>query len=124
MEYFVPRTASIDLNQIDVFVRVVDSGSFTAAAASLRLPKSSVSRKLAALEESLGARLLHRTTRRLRLTEAGERYFRQARQALRELNEAAGDLANVGVEPRGNVRVSAADFEEGRFGEVIAAFVR
>jgi hypothetical protein len=57
MGNFIAPSASIDLNQIGVFVRVVDSGSFTAAAAGLRLPKSSVSRKLAALEESLGTRL-------------------------------------------------------------------
>ena len=120
----VADPASIDLNQIGVFVRVVESGSFTAAAAGLRLPKSSVSRKVAALESALGTRLLQRTTRRLRLTEAGQRYFRQARQAVVDLDEAANDLANLGLAPRGNVRISAADFDDGQLAEVIATFCR
>ena len=124
MEKLVAEPASIDLNQIGVFVRVVESGSFTAAAASLRLPKSSVSRKVAALEAALGTRLLQRTTRRLRLTEAGQRYFQQARQAVVDLDEAASELANLGLAPRGNVRISAADFEDGPLGAVIAAFCR
>jgi DNA-binding transcriptional LysR family regulator len=63
METFVASSAPIDLNQIGVFVRVVDSGREPhRGRGGLRLPRSSVSRKLAALEESLGTRLLHRTT--------------------------------------------------------------
>ncbi len=124
MGKLVAEPTSIDLNQIGVFVRVVEAGSFTAAAAVLRLPKSSVSRKFAALESALGTRLLQRTTRRLRLTEAGQRYFRQARQAVVDLDEAANELANLGLAPRGNVRISAADFEDGPLAEVIAAFCR
>ena len=124
MERSVAASASIDLNQIGVFVRVVESGSFTAAAADLRLPKSSVSRKVSALESALGARLLQRTTRRLRLTEAGQRYFQRARQAVLDLDDASGELVNLGLAPRGTVRVSAADFDEGPLGEVVAAFVR
>lgn len=124
MENSVARSASIDLNQVGVFVQVVESGSFTAAAAGMRLPKSSVSRKVAALESALGARLLQRTTRRLRLTDVGQRYFRQARQAVLDLEEAAGELVNLGLAPRGTVRISAADFDEGPLGDVIAAFIR
>ena len=58
------------------------------------------------------------------MTEAGQRYFRQARQAVVDLDEAANDLANLGLAPRGNVRVSAADFEDGPLAGVIAAFSR
>jgi DNA-binding transcriptional LysR family regulator len=72
----------MDLNQIRTFVRVVESGTFTAAAAALGLPKSSVSRGVASLEEALGVRLLQRTTRKLSLTEAGRQYFQQVRTAL------------------------------------------
>jgi molybdenum-dependent DNA-binding transcriptional regulator ModE len=65
------RVRTIDLNRITVFARVVESGSFTAAATALGLRKSSVSRNVAALEADLGIRLLQRTTRKLSLTDAG-----------------------------------------------------
>ncbi len=61
----------MDLNQLALFVRVVEAGSFTAAAVRLDLPKSSVSRGIAALEQDLNVRLLQRTTRTLHLTDAG-----------------------------------------------------
>lgn len=118
----VAASASIDLNQVRVFVRVVEAGSFTAAAAALRLPKSSVSRRVAALEDALGTRLLQRTTRRLSLTDAGRRYFQLARQALAGLEEAAAELSDLRHEPRGTVRVTSADFGEGPFAAVITAF--
>src|SRR5436189_239905 len=114
--------ASIDLNQIAVFARVVESGSFTGAAADLRLPKSSVSRRVAALEETLGAQLLQRTTRRLRLTEAGQRYYGQARLALAALDEAATELAEMGREPRGTVRLTGPIDFEGVFAPALAGF--
>ena len=63
--------ATLDLNRIAVFVRVVEAGSFTAAGKLLELPVSSVSRSVANLEDELGVRLLHRTTRKLALTAAG-----------------------------------------------------
>ena len=61
----------MDLNRVSAFVRVVHDGSFTAAAQALNLPKSSISRSVAQLEQDLGIRLLHRTTRLLHLTDAG-----------------------------------------------------
>jgi len=61
---------TIDLNRIRLFVRVVDAGSFTAAAAAAGLPKSSISRAVAALERDLGVRLIQRTIRRVQVTEA------------------------------------------------------
>lgn len=120
----VAATAPIDLNKVAMFVKVVEAGSFTAAAAGLRLPKSSVSRGVAALEEVLGARLLQRTTRRLNLTEAGRRYYQQARESLVGLDEAATEVSDREREPRGTVRITALDFGEGPIGEVIAAFTR
>src|SRR5436190_15057226 len=66
--------ARMDLNEIVVFARVVETGSFTAAGQALGLPKSTVSRKIAQLEERLDARLLQRTTRKLNLTEVGRAY--------------------------------------------------
>jgi DNA-binding transcriptional LysR family regulator len=62
----------VDLNELLVFTRVVQAGSFTAAAGLLKMPKSSVSRKVSDLEERIGARLLQRTTRRLGSPTPGE----------------------------------------------------
>src|SRR6266700_1237254 len=65
----------MDLNDIVVFTKVVETKSFTGAAEALGLPKSTVSRKLAQLEERLGVRLVQRTTRKLALTDIAEAYF-------------------------------------------------
>ncbi|ABC81984.1 LysR family transcriptional regulator [Anaeromyxobacter dehalogenans] len=97
----------MDLNRIAVFAQVVEAGSFTAAAASLGLRKSSVSRAVAALEGELGIRLLQRTTRRLSLTDAGRAYYERTRDALAGLREASEEAAALGAEPRGTVRVTA-----------------
>ena len=69
------RAPAMDLNDIVVFTKVVETKSFTGAADALGLPKSTVSRKLAQLEERLGVRLVQRTTRKLALTEIGEAYY-------------------------------------------------
>lgn len=115
----------MDLNQISTFVRVVETGTFTAAATALGLPKSSVSRGVAQLEDALGVRLLQRTTRKLNLTEAGRRYFQQVRAALGGLEQANGAVTDMGSEPRGIVRLTApGDFSGGPFADVIADFVR
>lgn len=68
----------IDLNDVIVFARVVEAGSFTAAARLLAMPKTSVSRRVAALEREVGVRLLQRTTRSLNLTDAGRLYMSKA----------------------------------------------
>ncbi len=115
----------MDLNHISTFVRVVETGTFTAAATALGLPKSSVSRGVAQLEDSLGVRLLQRTTRKLNLTEAGRRYFQQVRAALGGLEQANGAVADMGTEPRGIVRLTApGDFSGGLLSDVIGTFVR
>ena len=113
----------MDLNHIATFVRVVESGTFTAAAIALGLPKSSVSRGVAALEAALGVRLLQRTTRRLSLTEAGRQYFQDARGALGGLEEANNVAADRGNAPRGTVRITAPGaFGGGMFSEIVAEF--
>ena len=68
------------LAAMQTFVRVVESGSFSAVAREAHATQSAVSKQVAALERVLGARLLNRTTRSLALTEEGERYFEQARR--------------------------------------------
>jgi len=97
----------MDLNHVAVFARVVELGSFTAAADQLGLPKSSVSRSVSRLEEELGVRLLQRTTRTSHLTDAGHAYYERARVALGGLEEAASAAANASAVPRGVVRVTA-----------------
>lgn len=95
-----------DLNDLLYFAEVVDQGGFAAAGRSLNLPKSKLSRRVAELEERLGVRLLHRTTRKLSLTAAGEIYHRHC-IAMREQAEAADEaVARVQTEPRGTVRIS------------------
>src|SRR6187431_1864583 len=115
----------MDLNHVAVFARVVELGSFTAAAKQLGLPKSSVSRTVARLEDGLGVRLLQRTTRKLHLTEAGQTYFERARVALAGLEEAASAATNLSAEPRGIVRMSApGDIGVLNMSELVARFVR
>lgn len=95
---------SHDLNDTLVFVKVVEQGSFIAAARSLGLPKTTVSRKVQELETRLGAQLLHRTTRRLGLTEAGSVYFEHCRHIAQELEEAEGAVGQLQGGPRGWLR--------------------
>ena len=97
----------MDLNRIALFVRVVETSSFTAAARSLGLRKSSVSRGVSSLEEDLGVRLLHRTTRSLSLTDAGRVYFDRVREGLSFVTDATADAREMGQEPQGTVRVTA-----------------
>ncbi len=90
-----------------VFLRVVELQSFTAAAEALGLPKSSVSRSVAHLEESLGVQLLQRTTRAVQLTEAGRAYFEEASRALATLEEAHQRLSQLDARPQGAVRITS-----------------
>lgn len=116
---------TVDLNRVATFIRVVDSGSFTSAAAELGLPKSSVSRAVARLEEDLGVRLLQRTTRRLGLTEAGQAFYERSREGLGTLSTAVAEAADSGKEPRGLVRVTApVDLGVIGLAEAIAEFTR
>jgi DNA-binding transcriptional LysR family regulator len=100
--------AKIDLNRASLFVKVVDAGSFTAAAAGLGAPVSSVSRGVAALEDQLGVRLLHRTTRKLSLTDAGRHYHRRMQTVIAETEAATEEVAGFAAEPKGTVRITAA----------------
>jgi len=92
---------------MSVFARVAERGSFTAAARDLGLSKSAVSKQVARLEERLGARLLHRTTRRLHLTEVGQAYFERARRIVADAEEADLAVRRLHAEPRGTLKVNA-----------------
>lgn len=105
-----------------VFARVVQAGSFTAAARQLELPKSTVSRRVAELEERLGARLLQRTTRRLSLTDVGQTYYRHAARVLAELEAAELAVTRLQEVPRGLLRITM-PLNFGHFGPAITSFL-
>lgn len=88
------------------FVRVVEHQSFSAAAAILERTPSAVSKLISRLEDRLGVRLLHRTTRRLALTPEGELYFARARQILTDIEEAEAEVAKSRGSPRGRLHVN------------------
>jgi DNA-binding transcriptional LysR family regulator len=94
-------------NAIPVFVAVVKNSGFSAAARTLGVSTSAVSKRINQLEEHLGVRLLHRTTRKLSLTEAGERYFEHAAQALTAANQAEDAVTELQGEPQGKLRISS-----------------
>jgi DNA-binding transcriptional LysR family regulator len=96
----------MDLNLVKAFVHVVEAQSFTEAGKALGLPKSSISRRVSELEAELGVQLLHRTTRKLTLTDAGRSYFEQAERALQDLDAAAEAASGLDREPRGTVRLA------------------
>jgi DNA-binding transcriptional LysR family regulator len=77
-------------DRMRVFLRVAELSSFTAAAAALGLPKASVSTAIAQLETDLGARLLHRTTRKVSLTQDGQVFFERAQNLVADLDELTG----------------------------------
>ncbi|HEX5796707.1 MAG TPA: LysR family transcriptional regulator [Geminicoccaceae bacterium] len=90
-----------------LFIAVADAGSLSAAARRLGAPLTTVSRKVMALEEQVGVRLLARTTRRLALTEPGRRYLEVCRRLLADLDEAERSLVGEHGEPRGDLAVTA-----------------
>ncbi|WP_225771323.1 LysR family transcriptional regulator [Inquilinus sp. Marseille-Q2685] len=90
-----------------VFAQVVDSRSFSAAAARLGLSKSAVSKQIAKLEDRLGARLLNRTTRTLSPTDAGQDFYERCIRVAREVEEAERAITHLSAEPRGLLRLNA-----------------
>ncbi len=111
-----------DLQDVTAFLAVVDAGSFTAAAARLGLAKSNVSRRVARLEQQLGARLLDRTTRRQRLTEVGETYHAHVTGAVQQLAEAAQSVSQLQGDPRGRLRITAPSDWNEPMGRMVAEF--
>ncbi|TPV96458.1 MAG: LysR family transcriptional regulator [Myxococcales bacterium FL481] len=97
----------MDLNELLVFVRVVDAGSFIGAARQLNLPKSTVSRRVSTLEARLSARLLQRTTRNLSLTDAGQVYYEHAARVVAEMEAAELAVSQLERAPRGRLRITA-----------------
>jgi len=98
------------LQDIEVFVQVVESGNFAKAAAELQLNPSTVSRRISNLEEHLGVRLFNRTTRSLSLTEVGDRYFKRCLNILGDIEEAEQEARQHSEEPQGLLQVSCSTF--------------
>lgn len=115
----------MQLDDLALFVAVVDAGSFTGGAARRGLSKSAASKRVAALEARLGARLLERTTRSMRLTELGRRYYDRAQAIVRAAEEAELEVTLAQGRAVGRLRVSApVSFGVRHLGGAIAAFVR
>ncbi|HDT6543796.1 TPA: LysR family transcriptional regulator [Kluyvera ascorbata] len=95
-----------DLNDFAWFVRVVDHGGFAAAGRALDIPKSKLSRRIAQLEEQLGVRLIHRTTRQFKVTEVGQTFYQHCKAMLIEAEAAQEAIAVLQAEPRGSVRLA------------------
>ena len=102
MEFLV-----LDLNDLFLFVQVVDRGGFTAASRTLRIPKSTLSHRMQKLESGLGVRLLNRTSRHFGVTDAGSEFFRHAMAMLREAERAEDSIKQRLIEPTGTVRFTA-----------------
>lgn len=128
MDIIVPTVEQIqdhvDPNDLLIFAYVAELGSFSRTAERLGLPKSTVSRRLAGLEQRLGERLLLRTTRRQALTEFGEQLLAHARQVADEVEAVAALSAHRQAAPSGRLRVSMpADFANLLLADSLAAFV-
>ncbi|HEY4107006.1 MAG TPA: LysR family transcriptional regulator [Polyangiaceae bacterium] len=99
----------LDLNDVAAFVRVVENSGFAKAARELGVPTSTVSRAVARLEDAVGVRLLHRTTRNLSVTSEGHAFHRRVAPLVSSLRDAARTLESGGKEPEGLLRVTAAN---------------
>lgn len=95
------------LSGMSVFARVADRQSFTAAAEDLKISKSAVSKQIARLEDRLGVQLIHRTTRRLHLTEVGQAYFERAKRIVEDAEAAEQTISNLHGELHGTLRINA-----------------
>jgi DNA-binding transcriptional LysR family regulator len=115
--------ATTKLDEIAVFVHVVEAGSFAAAARQRGVPKSTLSRAVVRLEDAMRARLIRRTARRVTLTEAGKVFFDRAAPHVAGLRDATAVLGECDVEPRGTLRITIpVDAGELFFSEIVVRF--
>jgi DNA-binding transcriptional LysR family regulator len=104
----------MSLKSIDIFLKVVQTGNFNKAAAALKLPNSTVSVRVAELEKSLGVTLLHRTTRKVSVTDEGSSFYKRCVHAMEEIELAKLEAGQSSVEPQGLLRItSAIDIAQG-----------
>ena len=113
-----------DINDLLIFAELARAGSITEAARALGLPKSTISRRLAALEERIGSRLINRTTRSQALTELGRAYLEYCERLARDVAEVAAFTDSVGSNARGVLRLTMPiDFCQFLLSDAIAAFL-
>jgi DNA-binding transcriptional LysR family regulator len=113
-----------DLNDIRLFVTVVRKGAVTRGAEALGMPQATVSRRLAALEREVGARLIERSSRRFELTQAGRAYHAAASRVIEDLEAASAEVAGLASRPAGHLRVAAPpDFATAFLAQPVASFV-
>jgi DNA-binding transcriptional LysR family regulator len=113
-----------DLNNLYFFAKVVDFGSYTAAAKALGLQTSKLSRRITALEAELGVRLINRTTRRLSLTEAGKTFHRHCLALLDEAQAARDAMSQILASPQGLLRISCpTGLLQGGIANILARFL-
>lgn len=96
----------IDLNQLYYFAKIVEHGGISEASKHLRVPKSKLSRHLAALEEELGVRLIHRTTRHFSVTDIGQTYYAHCQSMLDKAEIAQASIMEAQAKPRGLIRIT------------------
>src|SRR3546814_308453 len=101
------KLGTINLNRLFVFLAVAETGSLTAAARRLGIAKTMVSTHMQRLEAELGVGLLTRTTRKVSLTEAGQRFYATSRLALRDIDHAVTEITYGASVPSGTLRVTA-----------------
>ena len=94
-------------SSIPIFISVVENGSFSTAGQSLNITKSAVSKRITQLEDELGIRLLNRTTRKLSLTEAGQRYYEYVIQAYNYAQQGIDAVTELQGQPRGRLKLTA-----------------
>lgn len=114
----------LETSELEVFAMVVAKSSLSRAAKELRMPRATLSRKLSALEERLGVRLLQRTTRSLRLTDAGQTFLRHAERVLEAARAAEASLEPTSAVLGGRVRVSMPPMTGSGLPELLASFAR
>lgn len=97
----------MDFNEVAIFIKVVQKGSFTGAARALEMPKSTVSTKVSSLEARMGVSLITRTTRKIRLTPAGEAFYLRSMKAIDEIMAAELAVRSENIIPQGRFRITA-----------------
>lgn len=125
MNETITGSAAMTADDLLLFARVAEAGSFSRAAERVRLPKSTVSRRIAELERRLGERLLQRTTRKLVITEFGQGVLDHARAIAEEVDGALALALHRQAQPSGTLRVSMpADFANVVLSEALGEFVQ
>ncbi|SDX91730.1 DNA-binding transcriptional regulator, LysR family [Ruegeria halocynthiae] len=116
---------NVNFNRISYFVAVVDAGTITGAAKALNISKAVVSKQILTLEEELGTALLHRNTRHMHPTDAGLRFYEQAKAALNQAEEAYAEVQSGKAIPEGHFRITApVDYGTLHLAPLLAKFVQ